>query len=216
MQNSILSVLCATIAVAILSAAVPARATTELDADLLYQDLFSVHDPLRVEDQELPRTLSFRFASIYNRIKDTAARVAEFTLLDRAILSSLGVNFGFESLEQTADVDQLDLETTRSLIPGIDDGPDQGFTLRIDMSDDYAPLLDPSPRKPEDPLKDKIWIALGARYHHSERLLMDIGYEHLWVNETTFDRQGGIGSDIMGDYRSEMDLIGARLQWSFD
>ncbi len=76
--------------------------------------------------------------------------------------------------------------------------------------------MDPSPRKPSDPLKDKIWLSLGARYHHSERLSLDIGYEHLWVNETTFGGRGGLGNDIMGDYRSELDLIGARLRWAFD
>jgi hypothetical protein len=216
MQKRIMSVLCAAITGAILIASVSARASSDLDADLLYVDPPSLRETFQIERQELPDSLSFKFASLYNRIKDTAARIAAFTLLDRATRSALGVNFGFESLDQSADVDRLELDAGRSLIPGVDNKPDEGFTLRIDMSDDHAPLLDPSPRQPDEPLKDKIWIALGARYHHSDRLLLDIGYEHLWVNETTFNRQGGLGDDIMGDYRSEMDLVGARLRWAFD
>ncbi|HSS66093.1 MAG TPA: outer membrane protein transport protein [Gammaproteobacteria bacterium] len=214
MQNRILSVLCATVTGAILVAAAPARAASDLDADLFYRDALS--DQYRVEQREMPRSLSFKFASLYNRIMDTAARIADFTHLDRTTMSSPGIGIGFQSLDPMADVDQLDPETTRRLIPGIDDEPDDGFSLRVHLSDDHAPLVDPSPRKPSDPIKDKIWLALGARYHHSERLSVDIGYEHLWVNETTFDRPGGIGSDIMGDYRSELDLIGARLRWAFD
>lgn len=216
MQNRIVSVLCATMTGAILFAAVPARAANEIDADLLYRDPVSLGEQSQVEEQEVPRSLSFKFASLYNRLMDTAARIAEFTNLDRSTMNSLGLDISFQSLVQASDDEQLDLDTTLRLIPGIEDKPNEGFSLRIDVTDDHAPLVDPSPRKRGDPLKDKIWLSLGARYHHSENLTLDIGYEHLWVNETTFDRPGGIGSDIMGDYASEMDLIGARLQWAFD
>ena len=216
MQNRITSVLFAAITGAVIVAAVPARASSDLDGDLLHSDPLGIHDSPQVEDREVPRTLSFKFASLYYRIMDTAAKVAEFTQLDRATIRSLSVGVNFQSLDQTFDLDQLASEPSGGLIPESDDGPNKGISLRIDMSDDHAPLVDPSPRLPDEPLKDKIWVALGARYHHSERLMLDVGYEHLWVNETTFDRPGGISSDIMGDYRSEMDLIGARLQWSFD
>ncbi len=217
MQNRIVSVLCATIAGVILVATVPARAASDIDADLFYRDAISLSDQRQVEEQEVPRSLSFKFASLYNRLMDTAAWMAEFTRLDRNTMNSLGLNISFQSLVQAPNDEQLDLEAaTRRLIPGVDEEPDEGFSLRINITDDHAPLVDPSPRKPGDPLKDKIWLSLGARYHHSENLTLDIGYEHLWVNETTFDRPGGIGSDIMGDYASEMDLIGARLQWAFD
>ncbi len=217
MQNRIASLLCATVTSAILVAAVPARAAIDIDAELLYRDPVSLRGQPPVEDQEkVPRSLSFKFASLYNQIMDTAARIAEFTHLDLSTRNSMSLDISFQSLDGAIDDDQLDLETTRRLIPGMQQESSDGFSLRINMSDDHAPLVDPSPRKPSDPLKDKIWLSLGARYRHSERLSLDIGYEHLWVNETTFDRPGGIGNDIMGDYRSELDLIGARLQWAFD
>lgn len=216
MQNSIASVLCAAITGAILVAAMPARATSGIDADLFYRDPVSLGDQRGVEEQEVPRSLSFKFASLYSRLMDTAARIADFTQLDRSKMNSLSLDINFQSLVQATDDEQIDPEATRRLIPGIEGEANKGFSLRIDVTDDHAPLVDPSPRKPGDPLKDKIWLSLGARYHHSDNLTLDIGYEHLWVNETTFDRPGGIGSDIMGDYASEMDLIGARLQWAFD
>jgi hypothetical protein len=216
MQKRIMSVLAAAITGAIIAAAVPARATSDLGSDLLHPDPLAFRESLQFREQDVPRTLLFKFASLYYRIMDSASRVAEFTRLDRATIRSLGIDVSFHSLDQTLESDQIDLPTTLELIPESEDESNEGFSLRINMSDDHAPLVDPSPRQPDEPLKDKIWVALGARYHHSDRLLLDVGYEHLWVNETTFDRQGGIGSDIMGDYRSEMDLIGARLQWSFD
>lgn len=216
MQNRILSVLCAATASAMLLAALPARAVSDLDAGLFQRDSIGFGEQRQVNDRDVPRSLSFKFASLYNRIKETAARIAEFTHLDRSTMNSLGLDISFRSLERTDDSAQLDTETRQRLLPGIEEKSNDGFSLRIDMSDDHAPLVDPSPRKPGDPLKDKIWLSLGARYNHSDRLSLDIGYEHLWVNETTFDRPGGLGSDIMGDYRSEMDLIGARLRWAFD
>ncbi len=221
MQRRKVSVLCAAITGAMLLAAAPARASSDFDSAPLFGSSMSIgsfgtESRDRIDDQEVPRSLSFKFASLYNRIKETAARLAEFTHLDSTTKNSLGLNISFQSLEDSDDVAGLDAETSRLLLPDFDEGPSDGFSLRIDFSDDHAPLVDPSPRKPGDPLKDKIWLSFGARYHHSERLSLDIGYEHLWVNETTFGSRGGLGDDIMGDYRSEMDLIGARLRWAFD
>ena len=221
MQRRKVSVLCAATAGVMLLAAVPARASSDFDSVPLFGSSISIgsfdaDNRDRIDDQEGPRSLSFKFASLYNRIRETAARLAEFTHLDSTTKNSLGLNISFQSLEQIEDDARLDTETSRLLLPEVDEGPSEGFSLRVDFSDDHAPLVDPSPRKPGDPLKDKIWLSLGARYHHSERLFLDIGYEHLWVNETTFGSRGGLGDDIMGDYRSEMDLIGARLRWAFD
>jgi long-subunit fatty acid transport protein len=217
MQDRIASLLCTTVTSAILVAAVPARATMDIDAELLYRDPVSLRDQSRVEDQaEVPRSLSFKFAGLYNQIMDSAAKIEVFTQLDLTKSNSMSLDISFQPLDREIEDDQLDLESTRQLIPGVGKESRDGFSLRIGMSDDHAPLVDPSPRKPSDPLKDKIWLSLGARYRHSERMSLDIGYEHLWVNETTFDRPGGIGSDIMGDYRSELDLVGARLRWAFD
>lgn len=211
-----MSALFATIAGVILVAAGPARAAGGIDSDPSYRDPISLSDQRGIDEEELPRSLSFKFASLYSRIADTAARLADFTHLDWTTMPSLGINIRFQSIGHTSDADLLDMESARRLFPGFAEGTRDRFSLRIDMSDDRAPLVDPSPRKPDDPIKDLIWLSLGARYDHSERLSLDIGYEHLWVNETTFDRPGGIGNDILGDYRSEMDLIGARLRWAFD
>ena len=221
MQSRKVSVLCAAITGAMLLAAAPTRASSDFDSVSLFGSSISIgsfdaETPDRIDDQEGPRSLSFRFASLYNRIRETAARIAELTQLDSTTKNSLGLDISFQSLKVADDDAGLDTETTRLLLPEVDESPSEGFSLRIDFSDDHAPLVDPSPRKPGDPLKDKIWLSLGARYHHSERLSLDIGYEHLWVNETTFGSRGGVGNDIMGDYRSEMDLIGARLRWAFD
>ncbi len=221
MQRRKVSVLCAAIAGAMLLAAAPARASSDFDSVSLFGSSISIgsidsNNRDRIDDQEGPRSLSFKFASLYNRIRETAARLAEFTHLDSSTKNTLGLNISFQSLEDTDNDARLDSETTRLLLPELDESPTEGFSLRLDFSDDHAPLVDPSPRKPSDPLKDKIWLSLGARYNHSERLSVDIGYEHLWVNETTFGSRGGVGNDIMGDYRSEMDLIGARLRWAFD
>ncbi len=221
MQRRKVSVLCAAIAGAMLLAAVPARASSDFDSvppfgSSISISSFDANNRDRIDDEEGPRSLSFKFASLYNRIRETAARLAEFTHLDSSTKNTLGLNISFQSLDDTDGDARLDTETSRLLLPELDEKPSEGFSLRLDFSDDHAPLVDPSPRKPGDPLKDKIWLSFGARYDHSERLSLDIGYEHLWVNETTFGSRGGLGDDVMGDYRSEMDLIGARLRWAFD
>lgn len=216
MQNRVKSVLMASITGVIIIAAPSVHATSNTDTGRFYRDSLNPSEQHRIENLEVPRSLSFRFASLYNRIKHTAARIAELAYLDGTAMNSLGLDVGFRSLERSDTSTQINADISRRLLPPIKEESRDGFSLRIDVSDDHAPLVDPSPRKPTDPLKDKIWLSLGARYHHSERLSLDIGYEHLWVNETTFDRPGGVGSDIMGDYRSELDLIGARLRWSFD
>ncbi len=216
MRNRIASVLLATIAGAMFVASAPAHAASDIDADVSYRDPFKIHEQRPLNEEQIPRSLSFKFASLYSRIRDTATWIADSTHVDWNALHSLGLNISFQSIDSDDSGDYVDAETTDRLLPQIEETFSSRLSLRIDVTDDLAPLLDPAPRQPDDPIKDHIWVAVTARYDHSERLSLDIGYEHLWVNETTVNRPGGIGSDVLGDYRSEMDLVGARLRLLFD
>jgi hypothetical protein len=120
MQDRIASLLCTTVTSAILVAAVPARATMDIDAELLYRDPVSLRDQSRVEDQaEVPRSLSFKFAGLYNQIMDSAAKIEVFTQLDLTKSNSMSLDISFQPLDREIEDDQLDLESTRQLIPGV-------------------------------------------------------------------------------------------------
>lgn len=216
MQNRILSLLLATIAGVVLFTAAPARALSDDGTSPSYRDPLTLSDQTRSVGEDVPRTLSFKFASLYNRIVETAAKLTDYTQFKWTTIPSLGLKISFQSIDESSHSPLSGLETTERLLPSLPESEPNGLSLRIDVTDDHAPLVDPSPRRADQPIKDHIWLSLGARYDHSERLTLDFGYEHLWVNETTVDRPGGLGNDVLGDYRSEMDLIGARLRWSFD
>ncbi len=217
MKKRILSLLFVTIAGATLVAAGPARAASDDNTFPSYRDPISLGDLRQLPSEEAgPSTLSFHFANLYNRILETAARLADATYFDLERTSTFGFNVSFQSIEDSDYASPLELETTERLLPESQDEFESGFSMRINMSDDGATLVDPSPRKPGAPLKDHIYLSLGARYDHSEHLSVDVGYEHLLVNETSFDRPSGFGNDIMGDYATEMGLIGARLRWAFE
>lgn len=216
MLKRIPSILFAVLAGAMLVATGPVRANGDDNAFPSYRDPISLSDKRPVRGEEVPPTLSFRFTNLYNRIMDTAGRLADSTHLEWSTIPSLGLNISFQSLDDSANAGGLDVDTSERFLPQASKPSPSGLSLRINVTDDHAPLVDPSPRLPHQPYKDHIWVSVGARYDHSEHFSLDIGYEHLWVNETTVNRQGGVGKDILGDYKSEMDLVGARLRWAFD
>ena len=63
------------------------------------------------------------------------------------------------------------------------------------------------------PDNDRIWLAVGAGYKYSNTLRFDVGYVHLFLNDTNLRREGSTLNVVNGTFESDADLLSAEVRW---
>ena len=95
------------------------------------------------------------------------------------------------------------------------------FTLRTGVAYDESPIPDPQHRTPRIPGNDRTWLSFGLTYVMSPALIMDVGYSHLFVddskiNHTLESSQAPLNATLNGSYEASVDIISAQLTWNYD
>ncbi len=88
------------------------------------------------------------------------------------------------------------------------------WTLRTGIALDEEPIPDEQHRTPRIPGNDRTWLAFGAGWHLSERFHVDVGYAHLFVDDTAIDHVDDNGYAIRGVYEAAVDIVSAQLNWT--
>jgi long-chain fatty acid transport protein len=95
--------------------------------------------------------------------------------------------------------------------------------LRFGTSYDQTPVSD-AYRTPRVPDQDRIWAAIGVQYAFTPGLLLDVGYAHLFMRNGSVNQVNNISvlpptasarGQLVGNYDSYVDILGAQLTWSF-
>ena len=90
------------------------------------------------------------------------------------------------------------------------------LTLRAGTAYDESPIPGPNLRTPRIPGNDRTWISLGAGYKVKEHINIDVGYSHLFVDDTPINHTSGDnGYTIKGVYKADVDILSAQLNWKF-
>ena len=161
----------------------------------------------------LPDTFSL---SAYHRFHPKVAVLADATWTGWSEIPEL--RFVYENpgtLGGTATED-LQWKNTWRLALGFHYYHNNRLTLRTGVAYDQAPISDPVNRTPRLPDNDRIWVSVGASYRLLDRLSADIGYSHLFIDDTRIFRTGSTGSVINGVYESEADLFSVQVNYTFD
>ncbi len=89
------------------------------------------------------------------------------------------------------------------------------LTLRTGLALDEEPI--PSARyiTPRIPGNDRTWVSLGAGYKVNKKMSVDVGYSHLFIDETAIDNPGESGYSVRGLYNSKVDIFSAQLNYTF-
>lgn len=89
--------------------------------------------------------------------------------------------------------------------------------LRTGIAYDEAPVPDELHRTPRIPDNDRTWIALGMTYTSSDRLSFDVGYAHLFINDSTINNttEGLITHNLQGEYANAVDILSAQFNYKF-
>ncbi len=89
------------------------------------------------------------------------------------------------------------------------------WTVRAGTAWDETPTVDEF-RSPRVPDSDRTWLALGASYTApSEHWRVDLGYAHLFADDTPIDRTSATGSTLTGESSFAADVLGTSLLYRF-
>ncbi|THK34346.1 transporter [Ensifer sp. MPMI2T] len=87
------------------------------------------------------------------------------------------------------------------------------LTLRAGLGYEIAPTTDED-RSMRLPDADRIWASIGASYNWNERLSLDIGYSHLFVDDAPVDETTA-GVRYAGEAEGSVDIISFGLRYKF-
>lgn len=89
------------------------------------------------------------------------------------------------------------------------------LTLRAGVAFDEEAIPDPEHRTPRIPGNDRTWVSVGAGYDYSPTFHVDVGFAHLFVDETPADHTDENGYTFRGEYSADVNILSAQLNWNF-
>jgi len=100
---------------------------------------------------------------------------------------------------------------------------DDRWKFRGGLAFDETPVPSPEFRLSALPDEDRTWLTFGAGYQYSKKLSFDIGYAHLFIDDTSINSTDGYSSlaaplkegqhRITGNYEAAVDIISAQVNW---
>ena len=146
---------------------------------------------------------------VYHDINDQWAVVGEVAWTNWSL---------FEELRVDADVgaDSLTIEdwhdTVFVSIGGIY-RPNENWSFRIGAAYDMSPIPDEH-RTARIPGEDRYWLATGASYHVADWLSLDVGFTHIFVNDSSLNETTSQGT-LIGSYENDIDIVtvGGRIRF---
>lgn len=128
----------------------------------------------------------------------------------------------FEELRIDSDVEPLnsskaeDWENTMRYGLGLEYQANERWSWRTGIAYDETPIPNAQRRTPRIPDNSRKWIAFGASYQYSDTIILDAAYAHLFMKESSIDDKDLTGNELLGRYKSSVDMVGVQLRWLFD
>jgi long-chain fatty acid transport protein len=122
------------------------------------------------------------------------------------------------NVENDVVVDTLELQYSNTMryALGTSYAMSEVWTWRAGIAWDEAPQTDPNFVTPRIPDQDRTWLSAGFNYMLSENLSLDVGYAHLFVDDTRIsDINPLTGHRVEGEFESSVDIVGVQANWTF-
>ena len=96
------------------------------------------------------------------------------------------------------------------------------WTARVGWAYDQTPVADAF-RNARIPDSDRTWLSLGGQYKSDKNSVLDFGYAHLFVKDSTINRnKGGLNAastalyaQLAGSYNSKADVLSVQYTYGF-
>ena len=86
---------------------------------------------------------------------------------------------------------------------------------RVGVAYDETPIPDPQHRTARIPGNDRIWLALGVGLPVFESIWLDLGYAHLFVDDTPIEQTNAYDYVLRGVYESDVDILSLQATMTF-
>lgn len=162
----------------------------------------------------LPAMLSL---SASQTIGDSIELLADLTWTGWSSFEELRVVYDNEQQPDTVSIQ--DYNDVIRLSAGINYDLNRSLRLRGGVAYDEEAIPGPERRTARIPGNDRYWVSLGLGYRASNNLSFDLGYAHLFIEDTAIDNQNleaNGGSVVRGLYDSSVDIFSAQLNWEFN
>ena len=99
---------------------------------------------------------------------------------------------------------------------GLDYQYDHKLTLRGGIAYDETPTSDTF-RTARIADQDRTWIAIGGSYKVSDRLIVDAGYTHIFIDDPKIDEtlDTPLNHRLVGEYEGSVDILSVQARWLF-
>lgn len=160
---------------------------------------------------ELPDTLTFSASQAINEQWSVHGDIAwtRWSSINSIEIENTGNN---------AVIDTLDLryDNTVRYALGTSYKTQGPWTWRAGVAIDEAPQTNPEFVSPRIPDQDRIWLSIGANYAFSDAVSMDVGYAHLFVDDSHIDNlDEQTGHRMVGSFDANVDILGVQANWRF-
>ena len=188
----------------------------ELEGDATFANAHSLFTgaglfvPTAVQaDVTLPESASL---SLYHDINDRWAILADATWTRWNRFQELRVDF---ASAQPDSVTVEDWDNSMRYALGVNYRHNSAWLLRAGVAFDEEPIPNAERRTPRIPGNDRTWLAIGANYRYSPALSFDLGYAHLFVDDTAINHTDANGFTLTGEYENAVDILSAQVNWMF-
>lgn len=162
-------------------------------------------------DLTLPESLS---VSAYHELNSRWAIMGDITWTRWEQFDELRVEFDTNPQDDLVTPEEWDNTFRYSL--GLSYRYNDRWTLRTGVAYDETAIPSAELRTPRIPGNDRRWVAFGASYRHSDRLHFDVGYAHLFIDDTPINNTNATNATLVGEYESSVDILSAQVRWQFD
>lgn len=127
----------------------------------------------------------------------------------------------YDNALQPDSVTTEDWNNTMRYSLGMDYQYTDGLVLRTGVALDQTPVPSAERRTPRLPGNDRTWLSFGASYQIDEDLSVDVGYSHLFFNDTEInnelesDASNNIKATLSGSYDASVDIVSVQLNWNY-
>lgn len=165
-------------------------------------------------DITLPDSLSFSFS---HDINPQWTVMADVTWTNWSVFKELRIKF--DNPAQADAVTSTQWRDSYRYALGLTYKYNPNWTYRAGVAYDETPISSEQLRTPRIPDASRIWAAIGVGYKFSDKISLDAGYAHLFINDPKINKtptgEDAVRGGLIGTYSSYVNIVSAQLNFRF-
>ncbi len=157
----------------------------------------------------LPDTAS---VSLFHQVTGKVTLVGDATWTGWSNIPELRINF--DNPLTPAVTEPLNWKNTWRFAAGVTVDLNDRWSLRGGYAYDESPVPNPIDSTPRLPDNDRQWLALGVSHRIGHSITVDLGYAHLFVDDTSITRLEPTGGILDGTYSSNANILSLQINYS--